>query len=144
LKCIHRYASEFYTESGQLLNSSRDYRMQTKKVCEEKKVKGRRTQRASKSKQYRDMYKVLDGSAIMAIGQQTLRFVDICPSTFDSKGCWFKNISQRHLTLNHQTSGEKNMRGTRILIWSIYNNKRTSTCFFMNLKMAEYHHSSFA
>ena len=124
MKCIHRYASEFYTESGQLLNSSRDYRKQKRKASEEKKVEGRRTQRTSKSKRYRDMYKVLDGSAIMAIGQRTLpllRFVNICPSTFDSKGCWFKNISLRHLTLNHRTSGEKNMRGTWILIWRIYN-----------------------
>ena len=119
LKCIHRYASEFYTESGQLLNSSRDYRKERKKRSDEKKAKGR----SSTSKRHRDMYKVFDGSAIMAIGKQTLllRFVNICPSTFDSKACWFKNISLRHLTLNHQTSGEKKMRGTRILIWSIYN-----------------------
>jgi len=76
LKCIHRYASEFYTESGQLLNSSRAYRKQREKAREEKKVKGRRTQRlTSKSKQYRDMYKVLDGSAIMAIGMLVQEYI---------------------------------------------------------------------
>ena len=34
------------------------------------------------------MYKVFDGSAIMAIGQQTLllQFVNICSSTFEFEG----------------------------------------------------------
>ena len=31
LKCIHRFATEFYTERGQLLNISREYRKQRKK-----------------------------------------------------------------------------------------------------------------
>jgi len=70
LKCIHRYASEFYTESDQLLNSSRDYRQQRKKGRVEKKAKERRT-----SKRYKDMYKVFDGSAIMAIGMLVQEYI---------------------------------------------------------------------
>ena len=86
LKCIHRYASEFYTESGQLLNSSRDYRKQRKKTSEEKKGEGRR-QRTSSSKRYQDMYKVFDGSAIMAIGQYKTIYKFVVQRFFVSKGC---------------------------------------------------------
>ena len=73
LKCIHRYASEYYTESGQLLNSSRDYRKQRKARRDSKeKEKSQRKGQQRTAKQYRDMYKVFDGSAILAIGQQIL------------------------------------------------------------------------
>jgi len=72
LKCIHRYASEFYTESDQLLNSSRGYREQRKIRCVEKKTKERRQ---GTSKRYRDMYKAFDGSAIMAIGMLVQEYI---------------------------------------------------------------------
>ncbi|CAA7259403.1 unnamed protein product [Cyclocybe aegerita] len=134
LKCIHRYASEYYTERGQLLNSSRSYRIEqrakqhqrhqqqreegrtpspspsesssssgseldsesgsdsdedyeegegaesnTKKGKGKGKGKGkakakgkgkrkRKTKRRGQSKLYVDMYKVFDGSALLALG----------------------------------------------------------------------------
>jgi len=135
LKCIHRYASEYYTESGQLLNSSREYRRQRKIRRDKKKAKSRtktsisptnsrnpspnddslasesetstrdgdyenegdsevdqskskekdkaqRKGRKRTAKQYRDMYKVFDGSAIMAIGQQ-LHYYDLKTLAFN-------------------------------------------------------------
>jgi hypothetical protein len=36
LKCIHRFAAEFYTERGQLLNISREYRKQRKERAQER------------------------------------------------------------------------------------------------------------
>ena len=118
MKCIHRFASEFYHEKGQLLNSSRQYRKERKerrlkrdmdrdsspsshstsssksrsKSAEKldeyeddpdedeasegdgvdttagtKRRKGRKGRRRS-AKLYVDMYKVFDGSAMMALG----------------------------------------------------------------------------
>ncbi|KAF8806078.1 hypothetical protein BYT27DRAFT_7191380 [Phlegmacium glaucopus] len=126
LKCIHRYASEYYTQSGQLLNSSREYRKQRKIRRDIKKAQGRtkisisptnsrtpspnhdslgsesdistrdgdydneggskldkgkekekapRKGRQRTAKQYRDMYKVFDGSAIMAIGMLIQEYI---------------------------------------------------------------------
>ncbi|KAL1695641.1 hypothetical protein GGG16DRAFT_121455 [Schizophyllum commune] len=116
LKCIHHFASKYYTERGMLLNASRDYRRERKErrknatrqptytpegdegepaVEEEQYEDGHPavdeqevdeegtnasappppTKRRKRGKAYaessklsRDMYKVMDGSALMALG----------------------------------------------------------------------------
>ena len=146
LKCIHRFAAEFYTERGQLLNISREYRKQRKKRTEKRarqrlwaarkeegldnpsgssssesakskedsedpasnaeteqeddndgkeaefdsddyeegastsqKMKGKkrvkRKGRRRAGKLYTDMYKMFDGSAIMALGKDIISFI---------------------------------------------------------------------
>ncbi|KAL1704165.1 hypothetical protein EV121DRAFT_291611 [Schizophyllum commune] len=116
LKCIHHFASKYYTERGMLLNASRDYRRERKErrknatrqpahtpegdegepAVEEEQVEDGHpavdeqavdeegtnasappppTKRRKRGKAYaesskltRDMYKVMDGSALMALG----------------------------------------------------------------------------
>ena len=143
LKCIHRFAAEFYTERGQLLNISREYRKQRKKRAQKRarqrlrasrkeegldslsdsesskskeisegpasnaetdqesdddkeevdldsddhgegpstsqKMKGKkntkRKGRRRAGKLYTDMYKMFDGSAIMALGKDITSFI---------------------------------------------------------------------
>ena len=45
LKCIHRFAAEFYTERGQLLNISREYRKERKKRAQKRAQKRLRASR---------------------------------------------------------------------------------------------------
>ncbi|KAF9498872.1 hypothetical protein BDN71DRAFT_1587218 [Pleurotus eryngii] len=105
LKCIHHFASNYYNERGQLLNSTRDYRRNRKarqlvklhsktldrtrgevqRLEEKGDVEGvddeddeeeeedpsppRKRFRYSREKyMFRDMYKIMDGSSLMAIG----------------------------------------------------------------------------
>ncbi|KAF7432641.1 hypothetical protein PC9H_004583 [Pleurotus ostreatus] len=106
LKCIHHFASNYYNERGQLLNSTRDYRRnrkarqlaklhsktqdKTRGEVQRLEDKGdveeveddedddeeeedpsppRKRVRYSKEKyMFRDMYKIMDGSSLMAIG----------------------------------------------------------------------------
>ncbi|TRM63693.1 hypothetical protein BD626DRAFT_275474 [Schizophyllum amplum] len=103
LKCIHHFASKYYTERGMLLNSSKDYRRERKerqqsRLQEETPIDesvdddqsappGKRRDRgkayAESSKQTRDMYKVMDGSALMALGlllqEHVARTMDLFP-----------------------------------------------------------------
>jgi len=144
LKCIHRFAAEFYTERGQLLNISREYRKQRKKRAQKRarqrlrasrkeegldSLSGSSSSQSSKSKEdsegdpasnaeteqeeeeeeeaeldsddhgegpstsrnikkkgnakrkgrrraelYTDMYKMFDGSAMMALGKDIISF----------------------------------------------------------------------
>ncbi|KAL4264521.1 hypothetical protein AB1N83_004165 [Pleurotus pulmonarius] len=100
LKCIHHFASNYYSERGQLSNSTRDYRRNRKarqlaKLDNKTHVKARgegenrdekgdteednddgedssparkRARRRREKYLFRDMYKIMDGSSLMAIG----------------------------------------------------------------------------
>lgn len=128
LKSIHRFAAEFYSERGQLLNSSRNYRKERKKRRQEKdagsdansssslgsesmgnqqkdeesdaeysnetsvKTKRPKKGRHRVGQLYVDMYKVFDGSAMMALGECRLNCFPILNKTWLQKECLFKNI----------------------------------------------------
>ncbi len=104
MKCIHHFASNYYSERGQLSNSTRDYRRNRKARQLAKldnkshvKVRGEGEKReekgdteednadeedsspARKRARHRrekylfwDMYKIMDGSSLMAIGLSLL------------------------------------------------------------------------
>ena len=171
LKCIHRFAAEFYTERGQLLNISREYRKQRKKRTQKRarqrlrasreeglnslsdssssesskskedseedpasnaeteqesdddreeadldlddhgespstsqKMKGKnkvkRKSRRRAGKLYTDMYKMFDGSAIMALGKDITSFIypHVTHSVFG------RNVGSRtHRSFTHAT-----------------------------------------
>ena len=98
LKCIHYFASTYYNERGQLFNGSREFRQQrkinklkrrqemetqsastslrgtpdadTNQVEEEPKKprRGGRVKGAGRVIHRKDMYKVMDGSALVVLG----------------------------------------------------------------------------
>jgi len=176
LKCIHRFAAEFYTERGQLLNISREYRKQRKKRAQKRarqrlqasrkeegldslsdlsssesskskedseedpasnaeteqesdddreeadldsddhgegpstsqKMKGnkkiKRKGRRRAGKLYTDMYKMFDGSAIMALGKDITSF--IYPHVTHS--VFARNVGSRtHRSFTHATGSSR-------------------------------------
>ena len=90
LKCIHYLSSSYYTEQGLLVNASKQYRKEKK----ERKLKklesvpqsedhlpnvddsaNDENPRKKKPTRIRDMYKMMDGSALIVIGKATSRFL---------------------------------------------------------------------
>nr|GAT46772.1 predicted protein [Mycena chlorophos] len=83
LKCIHHFASNYYEERGQLYNDSRTYRKQktarrrAKKarlenpdahVDDSEEQEDAASKPAANTTRRRDMYKTMDGSALLAVG----------------------------------------------------------------------------
>ncbi|KAF7308650.1 hypothetical protein HMN09_00714400 [Mycena chlorophos] len=83
LKCIHHFASNYYEERGQLYNDSRTYRKQktarrrAKKarlenpdahVDDSEEQEDESPKQAANTTRRRDMYKTMDGSALLAVG----------------------------------------------------------------------------
>jgi len=164
LKCIHRFASEFYTERGQLLNISREYRKQRKKRARKRlralreeaglsspsgssssessesdgdsensgsdagkdqedeeaeagpdpddhgegpsnpqgmKGKTKRKVPQPSGKLYNDMYKLFDGSAIMALGEEVTNLIHLHLTHLFSP----RNVDSRtHCSFTYATS----------------------------------------
>ncbi|KAF8878588.1 hypothetical protein CPB84DRAFT_1688279 [Gymnopilus junonius] len=183
LKCIHRFASEFYTERGQLLNISREYRKERKQRALQKRA--RNEKRADKRKEdhedsaapsgsesefsesetppqdaddnsedeessgrevsdggendeggssskntkgkgeakskkpwkrkgrrrtdklYTDMYKMFDGSAMMALGMSLQLPIVISIYFYFAKECWCRSKLLICLILMYPTAGKK-------------------------------------
>ncbi|KAF7294429.1 hypothetical protein MKEN_01435400 [Mycena kentingensis (nom. inval.)] len=83
LKCIHHYASSYYSERGQLFNDSRTFRKERKRrrlakkarlelgsdaESEQEEPPKKMVAPASAKERRKDMYKTMDGSALLAIG----------------------------------------------------------------------------
>ncbi|KAJ8519690.1 hypothetical protein ONZ45_g3392 [Pleurotus djamor] len=91
LKCIHHFASAYYAEKGQLTNLAQQYRMERKarKAARKNKTEESTEDHAAndnedgqptpapreKVTRRRDMYKAMDGSALMAIGMIIQEYV---------------------------------------------------------------------
>ncbi|KAJ7066755.1 hypothetical protein C8F01DRAFT_1366201 [Mycena amicta] len=79
LKCVHHFASNYYAERGQLFNDSRIYRKAQKQrrlakkarletQAEEEDESEENSPEKVKTTRRRDMYKTMDGSALLAVG----------------------------------------------------------------------------
>ncbi|KAJ7575813.1 hypothetical protein C8J56DRAFT_1063051 [Mycena floridula] len=81
LKCIHRLSAEYYDERGFLVNASKQYRKEKKERRDRRKLEESGllpeddeendqeapTPANSRDRRIRDMYKIMNGSALMAI-----------------------------------------------------------------------------